>query len=156
MGSVVVFVPCSPCCAIHAHHISGSRCNALPTCHIRATDSSHLVLQWCQAAKDSAAFSMMLDDSSQSKEQKWFQPTWKQNKELFVNTFLTINWSLVIKIACVDKRRQDKSGARTIAIYSLSAWLYAFMSGLSDLSSVAIDPGISLRTPSQLICAYKP
>lgn len=30
------------------------------------------------------------------------------------------------------------------------------MSGVTDLSSVAIDPGISLRTPSKLICAYEP
>lgn len=127
-----MFVPRSPCCAINAHHISGSRCNALPTCHIRATDSSHLVLQWCQAAKDkvkyySAAFAMMLDHSSQSKAQKWSQPTWKQNKELFVNAFHTINWSLVIKIACVEKEwSQNNSDIQlvclTVCIHVLSEW----------------------------------
>lgn len=90
----------------------------------------------------SAAFSMMLDHSSQSKEQKWSQPTWKQNKELFVNTFSTINWSRVIKIACVEKEwSQNNSDIQLVS------WLYAFMSAVSDSSCVAIDPGISLCTP---------
>lgn len=42
-----------------------------------------------------------------------------------------------------------------MAMYSSSVWQYAFTSGVSDLSSVAIDPSISLHTPSQVICAYK-
>lgn len=95
--NIVLFVP-RPC-SINAHHISGSRCNALLTCHTAATDSK---LQ--KTPKHySAAPSTMLDHSSQSKDQKWSQPTWRQNKELYVITLLKVNWSLVIKIACVGK-----------------------------------------------------
>lgn len=63
-----------------------------------------------------AACAMMLDHTSQSKQQKRSRPTRKQNKEPFVNTLLTI------KIACAEKEWSQNNGSVFCLTACIRVW----------------------------------
>lgn len=131
-----------PCCTINACPIEGSR-YALPTCCITATDNTVWfysgvkfckVLLWC-IVYDVASFISIW-------RTKRISTHMKTKKSYFSSHFLQWTDLLSLKLLVWEKSR-----VRTIVIHRLPPWLCAFMPSMSNLSRVAIDPGIFLRTP---------